>query len=111
MVIGTAYVTCKVLFMSDSLSPVWGHWVHFAKFPMVTYRKHVFGAKYRLLLFLAICQILKLYGTMKISYLSYIASIHKLCLFHLAKGQAEPQGPWASFVVHLPHLCSKQCSF
>ncbi len=31
---------------------------------------------------------------LKISYLRYIASIHtQLCLFHLAKGQAERQGP------------------
>ena len=33
--------------------------------------------EYRLLLYLSICQTLKLYGTLKISYLIYIASIHK----------------------------------
>ncbi len=33
--------------------------------------------EYRLLLFLATCQTLNVYGTLKISYLSYIATIHK----------------------------------
>ena len=51
--------------------------------------------KYRLFLGLATCQFLKVYDTLKISYLSYIASIHKLSWFLLAKGQAEYQGPWA----------------
>ncbi len=44
----------------------------------------------------SICQILKVHGALKRSYLSYIASIHKLSWFLLAKGQAERQGTWAS---------------
>ncbi len=47
--------TCRVLFMSDSLSSVWGHSVHFAKFRMLRFSK----------------------GTLKRSYLSNIAIIHK----------------------------------
>ena len=46
--------------------------------------------KYSLSLFLAICQTLKVYDTLKISYLGYIASIPKAML--VSKGQAEYQG-------------------
>ena len=30
---------CRVLFMSNCLSSVWGHLVHFAKFPMLRFQK------------------------------------------------------------------------
>ncbi len=39
---------------------------------------------------------LNVFGILNISYLSYIASIPKVYWFHLAKGQAERQDPWAS---------------
>ena len=42
-------------------------------------------AKYKLLLFLAICQTLKAHGILKISYLSCIASIHKAMLVSSGK--------------------------
>ncbi len=82
-------------FMSDSLSTVWRHLVHCAKFSMLRfskgnyahsfhpistklYRKHVkYRETYRLLLFLANCQLIKIYGTLKISYFSYISIIHR----------------------------------
>ncbi len=82
---------CRVLFMSDYLNSVWGHsasalckifnvkLIKRLLLPMFSsnfnqlYRKHVIGRKIRILLFLAICQILKVYGTLKISYTSYIS--------------------------------------
>ena len=91
-----------------------GYSVHFAKFPMLKfskttahsfhpistkpYRKPCIRGKYRLLLFLANCQILKVHGTLKISYLSYIASIHKAMLVSAPgkKSPAEYKGPWVS---------------
>ncbi len=42
----------------------------------------------RLLLFLDICQILKICGTLKISYLSFIATIHKVMLVSSRKGSS-----------------------
>ena len=99
------------------LSSVLGHSVHFVKFLMLRiskgccypsfhpistkrYKKNVFWGKCRLLLFLAICQTLKVYGTLNICYLSYIASIHKAMLVSSAKSQAECQGLWASYILH-----------
>ncbi len=41
--------------------------------------------KYRLLLFLAICQTLKVHGTLKINYLRYVASIHRAMLVSSGK--------------------------
>ena len=84
----------RVLFGSGHLSSVWGHSVHFAKFPVLRfskghccytfhpistklYWKHGNKGKIQDITFLAICQILKVYGTLKISYLNYIARIHK----------------------------------
>ncbi len=49
--------------------------------------------KYRLLLFLAICQILKVYGTLKISYLSYIAIIHNAMLILSGKKSSRTSRP------------------
>ena len=40
----------------------------------------MYSGRYRLLFFLAICQTLKVYGILKISYLSYIALMHKVML-------------------------------
>ena len=51
-----------------------------------------FWWKYRLLLFLAFCQIVKVHGTLKITPATLPTSI-KLCWFHLASGQAERPGP------------------
>ncbi len=39
---------------------------------------------------------LKTYGTLTINHLNYIAIMHKVMWFHLPKGQAERQHPWAS---------------
>ncbi len=101
---------CRVLCISDS--PVWGHSVHFVKFSILRFSKgycsysfHSISTKlYRKLVlgedntgyyfFLLICQISKLYGTLKITYLSYIASL-KLGCFHLTKCWADLQGRWA----------------
>ncbi len=86
---------CGVLFGSGHLSSVWGHSVHFAKFLILSfsslshsfhlistklYRKDVYWGKYKLLLFLAIYHILKVYTTFKTSYLRYIDIIHKTML-------------------------------
>ena len=68
-------VLCRVLFMSDSLSSVWGHSVHFAKCLMLTFSKGCCSlsfncnqtlekvcnlGKYRSLIFRVICQILSI---------------------------------------------------
>ncbi len=53
--------------------------------------------EYRLLLFLAICQILRVYGTLKISYLSYIASIHKSMLVSSNKWRSRASRPLGLF--------------
>ncbi len=96
--------------MSESLSSVCGHSVHFEKFPMLRFSKgysqfpqfssninqtlpKVNRGKYRLLLFLVICQILKIYRTWTISHLSYTAIIHKAMLVHLAQDESDRQGP------------------
>ena len=47
----------------------------------------------RLLLSLAICQILKVYDTLKISYLIYIAIIHKAMLVSSGKRQSRVSRP------------------
>ncbi len=80
--------------------------MHFAKFLILRFSKvycSPFSSKfsqallqaciqgqYRLLLFVAICQILKVpvYVSLKISYLSYIASIHKAMLVSSVKGSS-----------------------
>ena len=67
-----------------------GHSVHFGNFPMLTFQKATAptgyiqlqpnlrkygspgGGGYKLLVFLTICQILKIYATLTISHLSYI---------------------------------------
>ncbi len=72
------YCICEVLFMPDSLSSVWVHSVHFAKFPMLRFSKGcsshsfcpisaklygknmVIKGEYRLVNLLAICQTLKI---------------------------------------------------
>ncbi len=42
---------------------------------------------------LAMCQKLKLYGTLKITYLNYIVSIHKGMLVSSSKGQTDVKAP------------------
>ncbi len=140
---------CRVLFGSGHLSSVWGHSVHFAKFSMLRYskgytscshsqfhptstkpyRKHPFRGKHRLLLFLAICQILKVHCTLNIRYLSYIASIHKAMLVSSGKGSSRSSRPlgilllalldcvsrvngvaWASVIVRNANVLTK-CTF
>ncbi len=99
---------CTVIFVSDSLTSVWGQSVHLQKFPVLrfsslllsqfssnfnqTLKKTCNRAKYRLT-FLAICQILKAYGTLKRSYISCITAIipKAICWFHVAKGEAGPR--------------------
>ncbi len=39
LTLGTTVHLCGVLLMPDSLSLVWGHSVHFAKFPMLRFSK------------------------------------------------------------------------
>ena len=61
---------CRVLLMPDSLSLVWDHLVHFAKFPIPRFSKHyslnnfiqsiIIRGWYRLLIFLPICPKLKI---------------------------------------------------
>ena len=51
-----------------------------------------YSAKLQAITLLAICKIAKVYGTLKSSYLSYIAIIHKAMFLSSGKGQA----PWAS---------------
>ncbi len=99
--------------MYDSWSAFWGHSVHFAKFLMLIFSKSYYfqffsynfnqtlvekacnREKHRPLLFLSICQILKVYGTLQRSYLNYIHYHYpKICWFHLATGQADRQGPF-----------------
>ncbi len=110
---------CRLLSVSDSLRSIWGHSVQFTKF-LIKFskgytapsfcpvsnkrdRKYVLlRRKYRLLLFLVICQIWKVYGTLKISHLSYIVIIHKGMWISSSKGQAEHQGPWASCCITVP---------
>ncbi len=58
-----------------------------------TLQKACNQVKYRLFLFLVICQILKVYGTLKISYHSYIAIIHKAMFVSSCKGQADVKAP------------------
>ncbi len=84
------YCICRVLFVSDSFSSVWGHSVYFAKFPMLCskgycshsfhpiwykiYGKYCNQGEIQVIIFIVICQILKTYGTLMISasQLSYI---------------------------------------
>ena len=47
----------------------------------------------------------KIHGTSLISHTSYIDRIHNAMLFHLAKGQAECQGPWASCFYKRDSIC------
>lgn len=59
-----------------------------------TLQKACNQVKYRLFLFLVICQILKVYGTLKIIVTSATVPLSiKLRCFHLATGQADIQGP------------------
>ncbi len=102
---------CRVIFGSGHLSSVWGHSVHFAKFPMLRFSKgyccpsfHPNSTKHywkqgnqgriQAITILAICQIIKVYGTLKISYLSYIASIHKSILVSSDKWSSRASRPW-----------------
>ncbi len=90
---------CRVLFGSGHLSSVWvirctlvqfstlrflkGYCSHsFHPISTKIYGNHGNRGKYRLLPFLVICQMLNVhvYGTLKISHLSYNASIHKAIL-------------------------------
>ncbi len=102
---------CRVLFRWGHLSSVWGNSVHFAKFlmsrfskgyccpsfdPFSTklYWKH--GNQGRIqasITILAICQILKVCGTLKTSYLSYIASIHNSTLVSSDKWSSRASRP------------------
>ena len=43
---GSRNCICGVLFMSDSLSSVWGHLVHFAKFPMLRFSKGYYSPSF-----------------------------------------------------------------
>ncbi len=88
---------CLVRFISNSLSSVWHYSVHFAKFPMLRfpkgywcysfhpistkfYRKHLIGGNTVMCLcvyvFSGDLPILKVCGTLKLNYLSYITIIH-----------------------------------
>ncbi len=101
---------CRVLFGSGHLRSVWGHSVHFAKYPMLKfskgyccpsfhpvwtklYWKHGNPGRIQAITIMAICQILKVYGTLKISYLSYIASIHKSMLVSSDKWSSRSSRP------------------
>ena len=86
---------CRALFMSNSLSSVWGHSVPFATVPKLyskVYYSHIFHpistkfyVKYgnqgeiQIISFLALCQSFKIDGAL-ISHLSYIDIIHKAML-------------------------------
>ncbi len=119
--LNTMYIR-RVLFMSDSLSWVWGHLVHFAKFLILTFSKGkllsqfsssiketlgkvimVVREEYMLLHFLPICEILNIYYTLTISHLSSIAISHKPILVSCCKSQAERQGLWASCSLAILH--------
>ncbi len=110
---------CRVLFGSGHLSSVWGHSVHFVIFRMLRfskgfycpsfhristklYGKHGNQEKIQAITFLAICQILKVYGTLKISYLSYIASIHKSVLVSSDKWSSRASMPLGLFYYKEP---------
>ncbi len=102
---------CRVLFIDYSLSSFWGHSVHFAKFPILRFSQGYFCHSFhpistklcrRVQAFLVIGQILKVYGTFKISYLIYIAIIHKSMWFHLAKKikqSVKEPGPFVVVIV------------
>ncbi len=109
------------------LRSVWGHLVHIAKFLMLRflkgycsnnfhpistklYRKYVIGLNtgyyfllllLLLLLFITIGQILKVYGTLKRSYLSYISIIHKAMLVLSGKRSSR----WALFCLFFVVFC------
>ncbi len=57
----------------------------------------MYSGKYRLLLFLAICQILKVYGSLKTSYLSLIASFHKTMLVSSGNRSSKSSRPLGLF--------------
>ncbi len=64
------------------MSSVWGHSVHFAKFPMLRFSKDKVFMQVQPnptteSMYSWLCQILEVYGPLKIFYLSQIASIHK----------------------------------
>ena len=109
------YCIYRVLFMSDSLSSVWGHSVHFICFQMLRFKRlplpqfsssfNQFYAKYgnhvgiQVITFLMICQI-------------YDRSSQLHCHYHKTssgKGQAQRHSPWVaclsrSFLPFLPVL-------
>ena len=102
---GPRICTCRVLLMSDSLTSVGVIWYTFiAKFPMlrffnatalpvfVQFPTHCAESMklslwncHRLLLFLTICQSLKVYGILNKRQLSYISIIHKPMLVSSGK--------------------------
>ena len=76
-----SYCTCGVLFMSDSITSVWGHFVHFAKFPVLRFSKGGYSRSFSPIsiklyckyiairgntryYFLAICQFFKIYESL-----------------------------------------------
>ena len=61
-------LTFSKVYCCPSFHPIWTNFIE----SMV--------GRIQAITFLAICQILKIYGTLKITYLSYIASIHKSML-------------------------------
>ena len=107
--IGTCFPAnciCKILLGSGTLNSFWDHSVHFENFsmlrfskgccspsfhPILTLQKACIRGRYRLI-------IVKTYGTLKISHLSYFTSIHKAVLVSFGKRSiwADRQGPWAS---------------
>ena len=68
-----------------------------------TLQKACIQGKYRLLLFLDSCQILKGYGTLKISYLSQIASIHKAMLVSSSNRSSKLSRPLGLLLMN--YLC------
>ncbi len=66
-----------------------------------TLQKACIREKYKLLLFLALCQSLKVYDTLKINYLSYFASIDKAMLVSSGKRSSRPSRPPGLLLFHI----------
>ena len=113
---GPMQCICRLLFMSDSLSSIQGHSVHFAKFPMLIFSKgycshrfypistKLYGKHGNQVGIQAIDfwgsrpSFKNIHGTLTISHLSYSFNIRKLYWFLLTKGQTVRQDPWVSCV-------------
>ncbi len=107
---------CGVYFMSDSLSSVCGHSVHFATFTILRFSKDYYSHTFHPIstkryikygnpggggiTFLATCQILKTYGTLKIKVTPttlYIAISHKPIMVSPGKGSRRASRPLCYF--------------